>query len=135
MLPNSFEQMIESKYIKKEDVIPDKLFTIAEFKRLNIAQEGDPPDYKWALQFEEEAKPLLLNSTNIQLLKLALGVNGPNDAIGRKIVAFNDPSVSFGGKLTGGVRLRAARVRQPEPTVAQATPASTIDKFDDDIPF
>jgi hypothetical protein len=130
-LPNSFEQMIESKYIKKEDVIPDKLFTIAEFKRLNIAQEGDPPDYKWALQFEEEAKPLLLNSTNIQLLKLALGVNGPAEAVGRKIVAFNDPSVSFGGKLTGGVRLRAARVRQAEPVPA----VKNVDQFDDDIPF
>ena len=134
MLPNSFEQMIESKYIKKEDVTPDKLYTIAEFKRINIAQETEPPDYKWALQFEEEAKPLLLNSTNIQLLKLALNVSGPAEAIGRKIVAFNDPSVSFGGKLTGGVRLRAARTRPPAaPVVLPA--AGQYDDLPSDIPF
>lgn len=137
-LPASFEQMIESKYLKKEDVTPDKLYTIRHFELVNAAQEGESPEMKWCMYFEEVDKGILLNSTNIQLMKLALGVEGPAQAIGRKIVLFNDPTVSFGGKLVGGIRLRAPRLRQPKP--APAKPASvpnaeTLEDLDSDIPF
>jgi hypothetical protein len=146
-LPATFEQMIESKFLKKEDVTPDKLFTIRAFEYTNAAGEGQPAEMKYAMYFNEHAKPMLLNSTNIQLLKMALGVNGPQEAIGRQIVAFNDPTVSYGGKLVGGIRLRAPRVRQApapvssfqhHPPVNQAStyvnPAH-VDKFDDEVPF
>lgn len=138
-LPDTFEQMIESKYLKKEDVIPDKLYTIRAFELVNAAGDNQPAEMKYAMYFNEVEKAMLLNSTNIQLMKMALAVTGPKQAIGRQIVLYNDPSVSYGGKLVGGIRLRAPRVRQPAP---QPTPApqpvnhsTAVDKFDDDIPF
>jgi hypothetical protein len=132
-VPNTFEQMIESKYLKKEDCMPDRLLTIRDFQQENVAQQGEPPEHKWALYFEEEAKPLLLNSTNIQLLKLHLGVPGPAHAIGRKVVLFNDPTVSFGGKLTGGIRLRAPRTKRSVEEVNRELAAQGVD--DQDVPF
>lgn len=129
-LPNSFEQMTESKYMKKDDVEEPKLLTIANFTRENVAQQGEEPEYKWTVHWMEQGmRPLVLNATNLQLMKLALGVNGPAEAIGHQIVAYNDPTVSFGGKLTGGVRLRAPRTKKPAPPVQ----AQGID--DSDIPF
>lgn len=137
-LPATFEQMIESKFLKKEEVTPDKLFTISAFDYVNAAGENQPTEMKYAMHFLEVEKAMLLNSTNIQLLKMALGVNGPQEAIGRKIVAFNDPTVSYGGKLVGGIRLRAPRNRAPAPAPVYTPPPvnpATVDKFDDDIPF
>jgi hypothetical protein len=134
-LPQSFDAMIQSRYMKKEDVETPKLLTIKSFTYENAGDEKNP-DMKWAMHFMEFDKPLILNSTNLQLLKLALGVSGPNDALGKKIVAFNDPSVSYGGKLVGGVRLRAPKGRAAAPAPPPPQPTHVTDPdFEDDIPF
>lgn len=134
-LPNSFEQMVESRFLRKEDVTPDKLFTIANFEMINVAPEDKPEEMKWCVHFKETAKPMVLGPTNLQLMKGALGISKPADAIGRQIVVFNDPSVSYAGKLTGGIRLRAARVRQADPAPAPVR-REAIDPFDElDPPF
>ena len=108
-LPNSFDGMIESKYMKKDDVETPRTLTVGGFTRENVAQKGEPDEHKWLMHFREtDAKPMVLNPTNVQLLKLALGVGSPGKAIGKRVTVFNDPTVSFGGKLTGGVRIRSA---------------------------
>ena len=131
-LPNTFEQMIESKYLKKEDVIPDKLYTIRHFELVNAAGDDQPKEMKWCMYFNEVDKGMLLNSTNIQLMKMALNVAGPLQAVGRQIVLYNDPSVSYGGKLVGGIRLRAPKLRAPAPP-PMTVQAQGVEP--DDIPF
>lgn len=126
-------QMLESKYLKKEDVDPPKLLTIVGFDKVNIAREDEAPDFKWLMKFQE-VKPMVMNSTNLQLAAHALGSDDTDHWIGKKIVAYNEPNVSFGGKLVGGIRLRAARVKgQPAPAQVAAAPGE--ESFDDDIPF
>lgn len=137
-LPRSFDEMKESKYLTKDDVQPPRLLTIKSFDRQNVARQDDEPEYKWIMYFMEEEKGMVLGSTNRELLKMALGTSSPSEALGRKIVLFNDPSVSYGGKLTGGIRLRAPRIKAPEPEPApkhQVANAETIAELDDDIPF
>lgn len=108
-LPTSFDGMIESKYMKKDDVETPRTLTVAAFTRENVAQKGEPDEHKWIMHFrEQDMKPMVLNPTNVQLLKLALGVNSPAESVGKRVTVFNDPTVSFGGKLTGGVRIRSA---------------------------
>ncbi len=127
------------KYLKKEDAMPDVLVTIKAFTTENVAQEGGPPEMKGCVYFNELEKPMVMNQTNSQLLAIASGL--PNDAetdlfIGKKIVLYNDPTVSFGGKLTGGIRIRAPR-NQAAPVAAQPaqrTPGAD-DDMNDDIPF
>lgn len=113
-------KMIESKFIKKEDVDPPILVTIKALREANVAMDDQPEEKKWTVLFREIEKPLVLNSTNIQLITKALGTDETDDWVGKQVVLFNDPNVSFAGKITGGVRVRAPRVvaknESPRPT-------------------
>lgn len=103
-------EMIESKYLKKEEVGEDgTIVTISDFERVNVAMDDQPPDFKWTMRFEEFDKPMVLNSTNIQLAENALGSDNTDDWIGKKVIVYNDPNITFGKKLVGGIRIRAHR--------------------------
>lgn len=100
----------ESNYLQKHDVEPPVLVTIkGDLTKENLAKEGDPTDEKWIIHFKELDKPLVLNSTNGQLIAMATGSENSEDWNGKQIVLYNDPNVSFQGKLTGGIRVRAAK--------------------------
>lgn len=118
--------MKESKYLKKEDVGDGILVTIKSLDNQNVAPDNQEPENKYLLHFVEDIKPFVLNWTNIQLIAKACESEDTDDWKGKKIVLYNDPSVSFGNKLTGGIRVRAPRQKQP--------PVTKPD-FDDDIPF
>jgi len=123
-------EMSPSKYLKKEDVEQPRLLTFRAFKKENVARDNEPADVKWVAYFDGEDRGLVLNKTNLGRAARAMGSEDTDDWIGRQIVAYNDPDVEYGGKLVGGIRLRApkgkpAPVSQPEPEP----------EFDDDIPF
>lgn len=108
---SSLSDIRSSKFLKKDDVGEGVLVTIREVTKENVAKEGADPEIKFALTFQELDKPLVLNSTNGQIIAQ---ITGHEDDIehnwpGTKIVLYNDPNVSFGGKLTGGIRIRAPR--------------------------
>lgn len=144
-------EMIESKFLKKEDAGTGILVTIAGVEKRDVGTESEP-EQKWVLLLEEQ-KPLVLNSTNLALLEKSFASDNSDDWIGHKVVLFNDENVSFAGKLTGGVRIdvnRTKRVlargaatpqapqRQPapaQPAPAQGNPAKHFDDLADDIPF
>jgi len=123
--------MRESKFLKKEDVGRGVLVTIASCVSRNVAMEGAPKDEKWCLTFQELDKPLVLNSTNIQLCEQITGSDDTDHWIGKRIVLYTDPNVSYQGKLVGGVRVRA-----PKPTAPPPTPPPPLATEDEDsIPF
>lgn len=143
-------QLKESKYLKKEDVGPGTLLTIAKVFEENIAKEGAAPEMKWAIEFSECDKPLILNSTNGQLIAQITGSEDSDGWIGRKVVLYTDPSITFGGKLVGGIRVRAPKgkaAQAPAPPAAikkaietsAPSPAAGLPAEDpnaeDDIPF
>lgn len=126
-------QMIPSKYLKKEDVDPPILVTIKAFRQTNVAMDDQPEEMKWTVFFQEKTddgtplKPLVLNSTNIQLITKALGTDETDEWVGKQIVLYNDENVSFGGKITGGIRVRAPK------KISGEAPKATDPN--DDIPF
>ena len=119
-------EMKESKYLKKEEVGKGKLVTIRELQKENVAMENQAPEEKYVLYFEEAHKGIVLNWTNIQLISQAVGSEETNDWIGKKIVLFEDPNVSFGGKLTGGIRVRAPRNQEPVSAKVETPPFDGI---------
>jgi hypothetical protein len=137
-------EMIPSKYLKKEDVPRPMLVTIKAVEYANVGQEGKP-EYAYLMWFTELAKPLWLKSTNIQLAAAALSSDQSEDWTNKKIVIFTDPNVSMQGKLVGGIRLRAptqqgqnrATPARPTPAPAPSVPHAEEEPpaFDDDIPF
>jgi hypothetical protein len=126
-------EMRESKFIKQSDVQTPVLWTVTGCERHNVAQEGAEPDMKWCLTFAEIDKPLVLNSTNIQLAERAMGSDNTDTWIGKKLVLYVDPNVSYGGKVTGGVRVRGPKKAAAAPT--PPPPPVVADLTDDDIPF
>lgn len=98
-----------SSYLKKEDVGDGVLVTCGQCEQVNVAKEGAPEELRWALHFTELEKPMILNATNGQILAQITGSEESEGWVGHKVVLYNDPSVSFGGKLTGGIRIRKPR--------------------------
>lgn len=126
--------MIQSKFLRKEDFDEDRVLTIKGVKLEDMP--GDDGQQKWVLYFREEPRGMALNITTIRVLEQAYG--GDSDEwIGNKVKVYVDPNVSFAGKIVGGLRLRTSKVT-PKPAAApapQAEPPRTDDGFDDDIPF
>jgi hypothetical protein len=102
--------MKESKFLKKEDVGEGVLYTVTAINQQNVALPGIDPELKWCLWFEEADKPLVLNSTNIQLCERVFGSDETDDWVGKKIVLYTDHNISFQGKLVGGIRVRAPKI-------------------------
>src|SRR3990167_2786224 len=124
--------MIESKFLKKEDVGGERgvLVTISGCQQANVAMPGADPEMKWTLSFQELDKPLVMNSTNLHACALGLSSDNTDDWMGKKVVLYADPNVSFGGKLVGGIRLRAPRT-QAAPVVPQKKAVTPMQKFDE----
>src|SRR5688572_4894141 len=103
-------EMVDSKFLKKEDAGDGILVTIKGVEKRDVGTESEP-EQKWVLLLAE-AKPLVLNSTNLALLEKALGSDDSDDWVGQKVVLYNDENVSFAGKLTGGVRIDVNRTKR-----------------------
>lgn len=99
----------QSKFLTRADVGTGVLVTIRQVFQENVAKEGAPEEHKWCMAFDELEKPMVLNSTNGQIIASFLKSDETDNWIGSKIVLYDDPSVSFGGKLVGGIRVRAPR--------------------------
>lgn len=122
--------MIVSKFLRKEDFEEDRVMTIKTVKLEDMP--GDDGQQKWVLYFREDAKGMALNVTSIRVLEKAFG-DDSDMWVGKRVMVYVDPNVSFGGRVVGGLRLRAPKGRA---AVAPATKAPVVDEFaDDDIPF
>jgi hypothetical protein len=110
----SVNDLKSSKFLKKEDVGEGALVTIRKVTQENVAKEGAPEELKWCLHFDEFDKPLVLNSTNGQIIGKVTGIEDEIEVgwVGKKIVLYDDPNVSFAGKITGGIRVRAPKTQQ-----------------------
>lgn len=132
----NFDQLVptNSKYLAKNDVGDDGLIlTIKGFKTETI--EGDyGNEQKVIMYFVEDIKPMVLNRTNSQLVGIATGAANAGEARGKQIVVYNDPSISFGGKVTGGVRIK--KIVSGPRAIPQKPVVENFDSdFEDDIPY
>lgn len=121
----------ESRFLKRSDVGSGTLMTIRKLTQENVAKEGVEPEMKWCLHFDESDKPLVLNSTNAQLIAVITQEEDTDNWTDHKIVLYDDPSISFGGKLVGGIRIRAAKNQPKKPVGAKPVFAAE----DSDVPF
>lgn len=131
----SFEDLVptNSKYLKQSDVGEGGvILTVRGFKQESLEADDGSKEDKIVLYFmEPDFKPMVLNKTNAQLLALATGAKQAGDARGKTIIVYADPSVGFGGKMTGGLRIRK------HTTVAPTQPRSATQALVDmpnDIP-
>lgn len=114
MSPN-VDDLKTSKYLSQKDIKKPVLVTIVGFNEVNFAREGDKPKMRWVLRLREFEKPFPLNPTNGELIQAITGSKEFSDWVGKKIVLYIDPTVSYGGTITGGVRCRAPKGQKTQP--------------------
>lgn len=120
----------ESNYLTKEDVgEAGKNLTIAGFK-IDTVGKGENAEQRCIMGFQEaDVKPMVVNKTNMRRIKHVTGAETTGQARGKRVNVYNDPMVEFGGKLTGGIRIRAATDQD-----APLSPEGK-DDFNDSVPF
>lgn len=130
----TFDQLVptNSNFLQKDDVGEDGvILTIKGFK-YEVIKGDDGEEQKLAMFFaEEDYKPMIVNRTNAQLIAIATGAKSAGDAKGKQVVVYNDPTISFGAKITGGLRVKKV-AGAPKPAGKQPDP---FDNFGDDKPF
>lgn len=119
-------EMIVSKFLRKEDFDEDMVATVRGVKLEDVGNQGEQ---RWVLYFREMQKGMVLNVTTIRVLEGAYG-DDSDGWIGKRVMIYVDPNVSFQGRVIGGLRLRA-----PKQKAAPPPPAAVADEFSDDIPF
>jgi hypothetical protein len=130
----SFDQLVptDSKYLKQGDVGEDGvILTIRGFKQEDMKTDDGSTETKVILHFVEDGyKPMVLNRTNSELVGKATGAANAGEARGKQIVVYADPSVGFGGKVTGGLRIKKV-------AGAPAIPrqAAQAHEMESDVPF
>lgn len=104
-----------------EDLVEAKsnlIFTIKCVKQeMGVRVAGRKGNYNIAY-FNEDIKPLCLNAGNSKTLKnLSGGSAFVEDWSGIVLQLYIDPSVSFGGEITGGVRINPNRPQLEKPVL------------------
>lgn len=135
----NINQIKDSKFLKKEDCGKGILVTIGSISQENVAMANEPEELRYALHFQEDLKPMILNTTNAKLIASILGSEETEDWQGRQVVLFNDPTIMFAGKMMGGIRVRAPKPKAAAPAAPAPKPApvaaAPADDDSDDVPF
>ena len=122
-------EMLQSNWLRKDDLDDPIGGEVLTIRKITEELVGSDQQSKWALHWrEKDYQPMLLNKTNLRLLSAVLG-DDTDDWIGKEIEVYHDPSISYGGQLVGGLRVRPPR--PPKPRARQAR----SELPDDDVPF
>jgi hypothetical protein len=99
------DDFLGGNYLKKEDLRGD---TIATIEGLTATVVLGDSRKKLIVSFRELEKPLILNKTNIRELVQILQTKDIAAWKGRQVMLYVENSVSYGGKIVGGIRVRQA---------------------------
>ena len=120
--------MMPSRFLKRQDFEKPLVYTIKHIALEEVAKGEE----KWCLYFLEVVKGLALNKTKIKLLESGYGDDTDN-WIGKKVRLSDDPTVDFGGKIVGGIKLECSKAKPAK--AAPKTVAEIVPDDSDDIPF
>jgi hypothetical protein len=123
------------KFLKREELTEaGSTHTVVSVEQQELSLGDGNTESKWVLALSD-LKPLILNATNIRRAVGAFGSSETDDWIGQSIVAYDDPEIEFGGKIVGGVRLRAVPKPRPKPVKTAGGASRSTEKTGTDIPF
>ena len=118
--------MIQSKYLKKDDFSQPTVMTIKGCTMEDVGQG----DTRWILWMHERQKGLVLNVTKIRQLEASYGQD-TDYWLGKKVKLSHDPTVMYAGKIVGGIKL----VTSNAPAAPTPPPPAAEHEFDDEVPF
>ena len=93
-------------FMTQDDLPEPKGLHIQKFTREEVGQ-GDTKETKTIVHWAEDIRPLVASKTALKQIQAVTGAKLPKEAIGQPVGLYVDPTVSFGGKIVGGIRVRA----------------------------
>lgn len=90
-----------SKYMKQDD-LPNPAIGVISHVAVEEMQDGEP---KPVVHYSNGLKPMVLNKGNGEMICVLYGDDTDGWA-GKSIEIYADPTIMFGGKRTGGIRVR-----------------------------
>jgi len=100
------QDVFKSTFLSQTDVARPLVFTIAKVA-MEVIGSGAEREEKAVVHFSgDQEKPMVLNNFNWTVCEDLFGQES-DFWIGKQIEVYVDPNVSFGGKRTGGLRLRS----------------------------
>ena len=103
-------EMFPSKYLSKDGVTTPVVASIKTITQTELDGDG-MKEMKNVLLFNGSIKPMILNKGNAAALCESYG-DDTDFWIGKPVEIYVDPSVMFGGKRVGGLRIRVPGQRQ-----------------------
>lgn len=102
--------LFPSEYLRKEDLCgKDVTVTIKSVKVETVVGERGKKEDRPIARIEESDKKWILNPTNCELIEKFHKTPDHDQWVGKKVVIWHDPSVMFGGKRVGGIRVKGAK--------------------------
>jgi hypothetical protein len=113
-MARTIHDLKQSRFLKKSDLgdSEERTFTIEGFSEDNVGTKEEP-DVKPLMLFREIDKPMVMNWTNLQLAAVFFGTEAYDEWTGKRITVWFDPTIAFGNKLVGGLRLKKAGTAPP----------------------
>lgn len=108
-----------SKYMGKDDIGTGMTLTIGQVLQEGVESDGEMKQKAVMYFHEPDAKPWIINAGNWMTIEDAYGEES-DDWHDKPIELFVDPSVMFGGKRVGGVRVRIPSGAGSKPATQQA---------------
>lgn len=128
-------EMLPSSYLKQTDFDESgAIVSVASVAQKNVAREDEPLEMKWLVHFNEFEKAMVLNTTNINALAKACGSDDTDDWAGKEVIVYVDPTIAYGGKIVGGLRIRKYVVAAPPKQAVKAAPRQPAVQADDEDP-
>ena len=96
-------------FLKQEDLhgkSPRAVIASVDLEEVKDTDSGKL-EKKLVMHFVGKDKALILNRTNCEAMEAICGTDDYGAWVGHAVVLFTDPTVKFGGKTVGGLRIRA----------------------------
>jgi len=120
-------QAFPGTYLKIDDLAGKSITVVIDRVEVETVGRGDDAEEKPVLYFRGKERGLALNRTNADSISAIIGDDEMDHWKGHRVVIYPDPSVMFGSKRVGGIR-----VKDVEPSSAPPPPPVITD---DDVPF
>ena len=106
-MKRSFRAYLGSGHYLKKEHLSDQVDTeLLWVKEETVTARGKDPKTQLVAYFEGLSKGLPLNTANCETLAEITGTDDPNEWKDVALQLYVDPDVTYGGRKTGGIRIR-----------------------------
>lgn len=136
--PMKVNDAFPSTYLKQSDLGGKRVLVTIDHVKVEDVGQGADQERKPVVYFRKAEKGMVLNRGNADSITSIVGDDETDNWGGHQVVLYVDPSVMFGGKRVGGIRVAAPPAGHGKPSAPPPPPPEIVDGFeagDDDVPF